>query len=52
MDHTSLREREVKKKKKNSVQGFYAVCGVQVMAEWVRDRFDCLWDGGGTRDNQ
>lgn len=43
-----MRERN----RENSVQGFYAVCGVHIMAEWGRDRFDCLWDGGETRYNE
>lgn len=43
MDHTSLREK---------VPGdFFAVCVIHVMAEWVRDRDDCLWDGAGMRNH-
>lgn len=52
MDHISLREGLRRRRKKNSAQGFYAVCEIRVMAEWVRDQYDCLWDGGEMRNNQ
>lgn len=34
-----------------NARGFCAVCVIHVMAEWVRDRDDCLWDGVGMRNH-
>lgn len=45
-DRRERREGGRKAQGEKSIQGFEAVCVLHIMAEWLRDRYDCLWDGG------